>query len=602
MPNRSIPAQLPDGDYYMVTMQIADSFGGLTAAMLERAKTFVEIGEVPTTILTFDPRPSYDPVRERMLAEGRLTKRVRILNMHESMRALPAAASAPMLTVDGTVAGDWVLDDAGHPFSYTMVDPASGQPATISFTSPDGAVYLHEEREYNTKGGRISRIFTRYTDTQEIRYANASELYRAWFDEIRAERPTYLIVDSKYSATHFAHYERADTYKFHIQHGYHSVAAGHAIAAPLTPQRRPVLTRQERWDGMILLTERNKEDLDARFGATNNRFVVSNIVERLNALPAYGMRDHKRGVMIARLSPVKDIPLAMRIMKRVHAEDPEVTLDIYGGGPDLDKLLERRSKLGLDSVVTFHGNTPGAAQHFDKAAFTLLTSQSEMQPLVVMEAMGRGCPTIAHDIRYGPRDMIRDGISGFVVPPHDEALAAEKVLHLTSQRFSARRMSKQAWRQAKEFGHVAALGQWAAAIEAAASNRAQRILATDLQVGPVTPHEDRLALTLRMPVSTELHLGSEEDLAYEFLWMNRTSGSQHRIKASRDGDTVTVPDAWPYALDPSENDDPWDAYLQIAGQNLSRRVRVPIETDHSALQFNGRTSYRTVNGFWSLRK
>lgn len=602
MAKRTTHAQLPDGDYYMITMQIADSFGGLTAAMLERAKTFVEVGGVPTTILTFDARPSYDPVRQRMIAEGRLTPAVRILNLHESLRSQPTVSSAPVLKVADTDSGEWEADSEGRPFSYTTMDPVSGQPATISFTTPEGSVYLHEERQYNGTGERTSRVFTRHTEQGSARYANAGELYRAWFDEIRSASTTHLIVDSKYSATHFAHYERDDTYKFHIMHGYHSVGAGHAITAALTPQRRPVLTRQERWDGIITLTERNKEDLELRFGKTNNRFVVSNIVPRLEALPQFAKRDRKRGVMVARLSPVKDIPLALRIMKRVHAKDPAVTLDIYGGGPDHEQLLEMRSQLGLDSVVRFHGATPGAAKHFDQAAFTLLTSRSEMQPLVVMEAMGRGCPPIAHDIRYGPRDMIRDGSNGFVVAPRNETQAAQKVLAITGRRFLAQRLSKQAWRHAENFGHQAALDQWVDAINAAAANRHRRILPTTLEVGPVQLSQERLALALRMPVQTELSIGSGQDLSYDFIWMNRSSGSQQRIAATRVAGEVLVDNAWPHEIDPMENDEPLDAYLQISGENLSRRVRVPIELPHSEIQFNGRSSYRTVNGFWSMRK
>ncbi|QXQ08935.1 glycosyltransferase [Paeniglutamicibacter sp. Y32M11] len=595
-------AQLPQGDYYMITMQIADSFGGLTAAMLERAKTFVEIGGVKATILTFDARPSYEVVRERMLREQRITPAVAILNLHESLRSQVPAAGAPVFTSEGSTEGSWDVDDSGQPFCYTVVDQVSGQPATLTFTTPEGVAYLHEERGYNPKGERVSRTFTRYSPHSVESYANAGDLYRAWFDELRSEAATFLIVDSKFSATHFAHYERPGTYKFHVQHGYHSVAAGHAITAALTPQRRPVLTRQERWDGIITLTERNKQDLENRFGPANNRFVVSNIVPRVAELPKYSQRGRKRGVMIARLAPVKDIPLALRIMKRVHDQDPAVTLDIYGGGPDHQALLATRAQLGLDGVVTFHGAVPGAAKHFDTAAFTLMTSKSEMQPLVVMEAMGRGCLPVAHDMRYGPRDLITDGTTGFVVPLRDESAAAQKVLAITSRRFMASRMSKAAWKQAENFGHEAALGQWAAVIASAKANEAGRILPDTLKASAVQLTETGLALGLRIPVRTTLITGDVQDLSYTFLWMNRTSGAQQAIPATRVGDEVLVDNAFPFELDPTKNDEPLDAYLQISGHNLSRRIRVPIDSNHDEIRFNDYTSYRTVNGYWSMKK
>ena len=494
------------------------------------------------------------------------------------------------------------MDAAGKPFSHTKLDPAAKQPGTISYTFPDGTLFMREDRTYNGAGKRVARTFTRYTESGETTYADAGELYRAWFDEIRGDRPSYLIVDSKYSATHFAHYERNDTYKFHVLHGYHSVGAGHAITAPLTPQRKPVLTKQERWDGIIALTERNKEDLETRFGTTNNRFVVSNIVTRVEKLPPFRHRDHKRGVMVARLSPVKDIPLAMRIMKRVQAKDPRVTLDVYGGGPEHQKLLALRTKLGLDDIVTFHGAVPGAAKHFDTAAFTLLTSESEMQPLVLMEAMGRGCPPVAHDIRYGPRDLIKDGRTGFIVEPQDETGAAQKVLAITSNRFLAKKLSRRAWRAADNFGERAALVQWADAIATATANRSQRILPGNLSVGPAYLTQQGLNLRLELAIETALLVGSVDELEYSLVWMNRSSGSQQSIKAERQGDTIRVSNAFPVGLDPFENNEPFDAYLQVSGHNLSRRIRVPIDVDHAEVQFNSRTSYRTVNGYWSMRK
>lgn len=593
---------LPDGDYYMVTMQIADSFGGLTAAMLERARVFAEMAQVPTWILTVDPRPSYKDVREKMIAEGRITSRVTLLNLHEDFRTSPVSESTPKLSPTELTVGEWTFDSNGSPFSYSVDEQIHNLPASISYTNAQGYVYLHEERTYSAAGNRNGRTFTRYDAAGTTSYANAGALYRAWFDEIRRNRTSYLIVDSKYSATHFATYDAADTYKFHVLHGFHAVAAGNAIAAPLTPPRKPVLVSQERWDGIIALTERNKQDLDLRFGRTNNRFVVSNIVERSERFPSSRLRSRKNGVMVARLAPVKGIPLALKIMKRANKLDPEITLDIYGGGPELESLLALRHELGLDHVVTFHGAVEGAAKFFETAAFTLLTSKSEMQPLVLMEAMGRGCPSVAHDIRYGPRDLISDGHNGFVVSPGDANNAANKIVALTKNRFRAKRISKNAWTDAEKFGAHGALRQWAETIQQAAKNRTHRIVPDVLAVGPIEFTEQNLHVSAELSIETTFKDGNLADLEYALVWMNRTSGTQQLIPGVRQKNLLTFANVLPVDIDPLENDEPLDAYIQISGRNLSRRLRVPIESDHSEIQFNGRSSYRTVNGYWSLRK
>ncbi|MBB2996795.1 hypothetical protein [Paeniglutamicibacter cryotolerans] len=86
---------LPTGHYYMVTLQISDSFGGLTSALLERARVFADVAGVPTTILTVEARPSYQQVKARLIEEGHITESVRMLNFHEDIRSRGIAPEAP---------------------------------------------------------------------------------------------------------------------------------------------------------------------------------------------------------------------------------------------------------------------------------------------------------------------------------------------------------------------------------------------------------------------------------------------------------------------------------------------------------------------------
>jgi glycosyltransferase involved in cell wall biosynthesis len=54
----------------------------------------------------------------------------------------------------------------------------------------------------------------------------------------------------------------------------------------------------------------------------------------------------------------------------------------------------------------------------------VICSRIDNQPLVVMEAMARGIPTIATDVGGLP-DLVEDGITGQLVPPGDSAALAD---------------------------------------------------------------------------------------------------------------------------------------------------------------------------------
>lgn len=96
--------------------------------------------------------------------------------------------------------------------------------------------------------------------------------------------------------------------------------------------------------------------------------------------------------------------------------DRRVRLVIVGDGP-LRPELERLTKAsGIESRVTFTGaqsDIPGLISSFDVFA---LPSIGEGMPIVLLEAMVRGLPSVATAVGANP-DVIRDGQSGLLVPP-----------------------------------------------------------------------------------------------------------------------------------------------------------------------------------------
>jgi glycosyltransferase involved in cell wall biosynthesis len=70
------------------------------------------------------------------------------------------------------------------------------------------------------------------------------------------------------------------------------------------------------------------------------------------------------------------------------------------------------------------GITDDPGRVLDEASAFLTTSAFEGQALAIVEAMVHGCPVVAYDVRYGPRDHLANG-GGVLVPDGDiDALAA----------------------------------------------------------------------------------------------------------------------------------------------------------------------------------
>ena len=131
-------------------------------------------------------------------------------------------------------------------------------------------------------------------------------------------------------------------------------------------------------------------------------------------------------------------------MARVVREVPDARLAIYGVGEDLERLQALTEKLGLSDSVTFAGYTTTPLEVMSRAACVISTTRREAMPLTLLETLAVGTPVVVYDIRYGPREIVRDGVDGFVVPVGDVKAAARAVVRLLKEPDLREQMSQSA--------------------------------------------------------------------------------------------------------------------------------------------------------------
>src|SRR5690606_367144 len=175
-------------------------------------------------------------------------------------------------------------------------------------------------------------------------------------------------------------------------------------------------------------------------------------------------RDPGGGIMLARLSTQKQVDHTIRAFALLEQHAPELAarVDVYGSGPLEEELAALIDEEGASGRITLRGYDPAASDRLTTASFLVLSSRYEGLPLVLVEAMAAGCIPIAYDIRYGPGDVISDGVDGFVVPAGDPEALADAIRRFVTMSESERvAMRRAAQQKARRFDDLSVTRMWA---------------------------------------------------------------------------------------------------------------------------------------------
>jgi glycosyltransferase involved in cell wall biosynthesis len=154
-------------------------------------------------------------------------------------------------------------------------------------------------------------------------------------------------------------------------------------------------------------------------------------------------------VTVANNRPRKGIAMLVEAMNHLPA-DARVRLLLVGGGMD-ERDLQRRIAASRHHerihVTGYRKDAPAIAAAAD--VFVLPTLRREGLPRGVIEAMCYRTPCIVTAVGGSP-ELIVDGESGFVVPPHDPSAIAAGILRLLADPGLAERMGEAARRRIGE--------------------------------------------------------------------------------------------------------------------------------------------------------
>ena len=170
-----------------------------------------------------------------------------------------------------------------------------------------------------------------------------------------------------------------------------------------------------------------KQQFEALFGAKPKEFVCySGIPERFLS---HGNKDFSQGVrkfvFVGSLFKLKNVDVTLKALHQAFP-DGDFEFHVVGSGAEEASLHSLTAELGIQSQVVFHGQLKRdeAQQIMQEADCFVMISSREAFGLVYVEAMAKGCITVATK-GQGIDGVIVNGENGFLCESNDvEALAA----------------------------------------------------------------------------------------------------------------------------------------------------------------------------------
>ncbi|MGC3953761.1 MAG: glycosyltransferase [Propionicimonas sp.] len=499
----------PDALYLYAVNAIPRNYAGRSASIVAKARIFAEQAGAESTLVTFRHSSELADIEHEMREKGTIGAKFRFVCLHDYYpddTVYDGPEVDHPLDEPGFV---WVKDpdyriyrffDAEGVYRFYKRYDYAGRLIVRDFFNPNRARTLREE--FRTNGTLRRRIYLDLhfnLPRQEIHYrADQTPAFTVWWlidpetrlrsvervtvfgpdgqitevldsldpinylclDRLIGDRRAFIMVEDRMLDRTLMNYPNPKAQSVHVLHNAHLKEPYDDVRA-VRPSFRPLFEARERVPAIVFLTATQRAEAEQKYGSTPCFRVIPHAVRP--PVPASGVeRDPKLVIMMARLERQKQVDHAIKAFAVAAKRVPGARLEIYGRGPELAMMRDLISDLGLTSRVKLMGFTKQPELAYQRASLCLLTSRFEGLGMVVQEAMSYGCPVVSYDLRYGPADMITDGVDGFLVPYGDRTAMGERVASVLTDPALLERASRAAQQRAADFSEAVFAARWSA--------------------------------------------------------------------------------------------------------------------------------------------
>lgn len=210
----------------------------------------------------------------------------------------------------------------------------------------------------------------------------------------------------------------------------------------------------------VVLTERDLGNFQTHFRVRTKLRYIYNIAPLYSD---YQYDQESKNILSAgHIHLIKNYIVIPDVAKIVFSKHPDWCWKIYGtpSGEYYKQVLAKVKEYGLENHVLFCGRSNDMQHEYQSSAIYVMTSLHEGLPMVLLEAKSNGLPLVSFDIETGPDEIIRDGVNGFLIPPYDTEIMAERICQLIENNDLRKQFSDNARLDLEKFSSERIIEQW----------------------------------------------------------------------------------------------------------------------------------------------
>ena len=209
-----------------------------------------------------------------------------------------------------------------------------------------------------------------------------------------------------------------------------------------------------RFDKFVVLTHEDKE----YWGNLRNMCVIPNA--RTFEVNQPATLEAKKVVAVGRLNHQKGFDRLIDAWSIVDNVVSGWKLQIVGDGELREQLQYNIRELGLSNQINIGRAEKDMVSVYKDASILAMSSRYEGLPMVLLEAQAAGLPIVSFDCKCGPKDVIENGVDGFLVEDGDIEQLAQKLVVLMQDANLRKQMGSAAYAHSDRYSEERIMKQW----------------------------------------------------------------------------------------------------------------------------------------------